>query len=277
MSNWTLAETYRFRGHRIRYDVAGSGPPIVLIHGTPFSSYVWRRILTCLASHRQVFYFDLLGYGQSDQDAVEDVSLGVQNHLLAELLEHWQLSRPDVLAHDFGGATALRAHLLNGRDFRSLTLVDPVALAPWGIGFDGLVRANEGVFRNLPAAFHEAVVRAYIGGAHCRPLSDADLGEYVRPWRGVIGQAAFYRQMAQFDLRYTDEVEPLYSTVRCPTLILWGEEDQWLPIANGLRLKDRMPSARFEAVDGAGHLMQEDAPEAIVAALMRFLPAAAAS
>jgi pimeloyl-ACP methyl ester carboxylesterase len=84
-------------------------------------------------------------------------------------------------------------------------------------------------------------------------------------------------QMSQFDLRYTDEVEPLYANVRCPTLILWGEADQWLPIEAGYRLRDRIPGARFQAVAGSGHLMQEDVPEAIVGALYRFLPEVVAS
>jgi pimeloyl-ACP methyl ester carboxylesterase len=271
MSGWTLTGTYQFRGHPVRYDVSGAGAPIVLIHGTPFSSYVWRRIVPCLATLRRVYYFDLLGYGQSDQRDVADVSLGVQNQLLTELLDHWQLVRPDVLAHDFGGATALRCHLLNGCEFRSLTLVDPVAMSPWGIGFDRQVRANEGVFRALPPAIHDAVVRAYIRGAYNRVLPETDLIEYVRPWIGEVGQAAFYRQISQFDLRYTDEVEPLYGNVRCPTLILWGEADQWLPIESGYRLRERIPSARFLAVAGSGHLMQEDAPEAIVGAALHFL------
>jgi pimeloyl-ACP methyl ester carboxylesterase len=231
----------------------------------------------CLATHRRVFYFDLLGYGQSDQRDVPDVSLGVQNQLLTELLDHWQLERPDVVGHDFGGATALRCHLLNGREFRSLTLVDPVAMSPWGIGFDSQVRADADVFRALPTSIHEAVVRAYIRGAYNRVLPEMDMIEYVRPWIGEFGQAAFYHQMSQFDLRYTDEVEPLYGNVRCPTLILWGEADQWLPIDGGYRLRDRIPSARFQAVAGSGHLMQEDAPEAIVGALLRFLPQVIAS
>jgi pimeloyl-ACP methyl ester carboxylesterase len=277
MSDWALAGTYSFRGHQVRYGVSGAGAPIVLIHGTPFSSYVWRRIVPCLAVHRRVYYFDLLGYGQSDQKDVRDVSLGVQNQLLTELLDHWQLDRPDVLAHDFGGATALRCHLLNGCAFHSLTLVDPVALSPWGIGFDGQVRANEWVFRALPPSIHEAVVRAYIRGASTRELPEADLVEYIRPWTGEVGQAAFYRQMSQFDLRYTDEVEPLYGTVRCPTLVLWGEEDRWLPIEVGYRLRDRIPASQFRAIAGSGHLMQEDAPEAIVGAVLEFLPQIGAS
>jgi len=271
MNNWMLPGIYTFRGHQVRYGATGDGPPIVLIHGTPFSSYEWRRIVPCLAKHRRVYYFDLLGYGQSDQNGVSDVSLGVQNELLADLLDHWQLEAPDVIAHDFGGTTALRCHLLNGREYRSLTLIDPVALSPWGSQFSSQVRANVDVFRTLPATIHEAVVRAYIRSAHTRAMADEDMAEYVRPWVGEIGQAAFYEQISQFDRRYTDEVEAKYSCVRCPTLILWGEADQWLHIEAGQRLKGMIPGAQFQSVPNAGHLMHEDAPEAIVGAAIDFL------
>ena len=86
-----------------------------------------------------------------------------------------------------------------------------------------------------------------------------------------MGQAAFYRQMGQFDMRFTDEIETRYGEVRCPTLILWGEEDRWLPIEHGRRLKTLIPSAEFRPVAGSGHLVQEDAPEAIVATLLDVL------
>jgi pimeloyl-ACP methyl ester carboxylesterase len=271
MSDWTLPGAYEFRGHTVRYGASGAGAPIVLIHGTPFSSYEWRRIVPCLATHRRVFYYDLLGYGQSDRHGVPDVSLGVQNQLLAELLDHWHLDQPDVVAHDFGGTTALRCHLLDGRDYRTLTLIDPVALSPWGSPFSTQVRSHADVFRALPASIHDALVRAYIRSAHCRAMAEEDMFEYVRPWVGEVGQAAFYQQISQFDRRYTDEVEPQYSSVRCPTTILWGEEDRWIPIEMGRRLRECIPSARFQAVPNAGHLMHEDAPEAIVGALVDFL------
>jgi pimeloyl-ACP methyl ester carboxylesterase len=271
MNTWMLPGTYAFRGHTVRYGVTGDGAPLVLIHGTPFSSYEWRRIVPCLAKHRRVHYFDLLGYGQSDQNGVPDVSLGVQNDLLADLLDHWHLDAPDIIAHDFGGTTALRCHLLNGCEYRSLILIDPVALSPWGSPFSTQVRANLDVFRALPAAIHEAVVRAYIRTAHSRAMADDDMAEYVRPWLGDIGQAAFYKQISQFDRRYTDEIEPKYPSVRCPTLILWGETDQWLHIETGQRLKEMIPGAQFQSIPNAGHLMHEDAPEAIVAAAINFL------
>lgn len=273
--NWQLDRSYDFHGQAVRYTVRGEGPPLVFVHGTPFSSYVWRRITPHFCMTHRVYCYDLLGYGQSEQRDGQDVSLGVQNLLLAELLDHWQVERPDVVAHDFGGATALRTHLLGGRDFRSLTLIDPVALSPWGSPFVQHVRQHQAAFDGLPDYIHRAIVPAYVRGAVRRTLSDEELRPYVQPWLGATGQAAFYRQIAQMDQRYTDEVAPLYAGVRCPTLVLWGEEDQWIPVARGRQLQQAIPGASLRVIPDAGHLVQEDAPEAIVAALLGFLPGVA--
>jgi len=271
--SWDLSGQFSFRGQEIRYGILGIGEPVVLVHGTPFSSIVWRRIAPLLAQTRQVFYFDLLGYGQSEMHEGQDVSLGVQNKVFSALLDHWGLKHPDVVAHDFGGATALRAHLLDGHDYRSLTLIDPVAIAPWGTPLIQHVRAHEQAFVGLPPYVHAAILLAYIGGAAHRPLSPADMRLYAEQWQGERGQAAFYRQIAQMDQRYTDEIENRYAEIRCPVQILWGEEDAWIPIEHGRDLAGRVPQAIFKPVPGAGHLVQDDAPEAIIAALLGFLGA----
>lgn len=271
-NSWVLAETFDFEGQQVRYGVIGAGDPLVLVHGTPFSSIVWRRIAPHLAARRTIFYFDLLGYGQSEMRSGQDVSLGVQNRLLQALLGHWGVTRPDVVAHDFGGCTALRAHLLGGCDYRSLMLIDPVALAPWGSPFVRHVREHEAAFTGLPAYIHAAIVSVYIGGAVFRPLSSQDLQRYIDPWIGERGQAAFYRQIAQMDQRYTDEIERRYGELRCPVEILWGEQDRWIPLERGRELASRIPGALLRPIPEAGHLLQEDAPEAIVAAVLEFLP-----
>jgi pimeloyl-ACP methyl ester carboxylesterase len=270
-SSWELPETFLFEGQQVRHGVLGSGEPLVLIHGTPFSSVVWRRIAPHLAVHRRVFYFDLLGYGRSEMRSGQDVSLATQSRLFTALLDHWRLAKPDVVAHDFGGCTALRTYLLDDRPYRSLALIDPVALSPWGSPFVRHVREHEAAFAGLPPYIHEAILPAYIGGAAFRPLSERDMKRYVDPWLGELGQAAFYRQIAQMDSRYTDEIESRYGELRCPVLILWGEEDRWIPVERGRELAARIPTATLRCVPDAGHLVQEDAPEAIVAALLGFL------
>ena len=270
---WSLPETFTFAGQMVRWGSLGSPdrPPVVLLHGTPFSSVVWRRVAPWLTAQRQVFYFDLLGYGRSEMRAGQDVSLAVQGRMFAALLEHWRLDRPDVVAHDFGGCTALRAHLLHGREYRSLTLIDPVALAPWGSPFVQHVRAHEAAFTGLPSHIHAALVPAYIASAAHRPLAAQALQLYVEPWLGESGQPAFYRQIAQMDQRYTDEIEPRLGEMRCPVQILWGEQDRWIPVERGRELAARIAGATLCRVAEAGHLVQEDAPEAIVAVLLGFL------
>jgi len=270
--SWVLTDTFDFEGQQVRYGAIGAGDPLILIHGTPFSSVVWRRIAPHLAARRKVFYFDLLGYGQSEMRTGQDVSLAVQNRLLKALLGHWGATRPDVVAHDFGGCTALRAHLLGGCDYRSLVLIDPVALAPWGSPFVRHVRQHEAAFAGLPAYIHAAILSAYIGGAVFRPLSSQDLQRYTDPWLGERGQPAFYRQIAQMDQRFTDEIERRFGELRCPVAILWGEQDRWIPLERGRELASRIPGSLLRPIPEAGHLVQEDAPEAIVAEVLNFLP-----
>lgn len=244
---------------------------MVLVHGTPFSSQVWRRIAPLLASNYCVYYFDLLGYGQSEMVEGEDVSLGVQNHLLAALIEHWGLDKPHVVAHDFGGATALRCRILNQLAYTTLTLIDPVAIAPWGSPFVQHVRQHQQAFSGLPGYIHEAILAAYIQGSVCHPMAEHDLQHYTKPWLGEGRQGAFYRQIAQMDQRYTDEVQGAYASLDCPVLLLWGEQDQWIPIERGEALARQIANCQMVRVPGAGHLVQEDAPEAIIGELLKFL------
>ena len=237
-ASWSLPETFRFEGQAVRFGRVrrGDRPPLVLVHGTPFSSVVWRRIAPHLSEHRQVFYYDLLGYGRSEMRSSQDVSLAIQGRLFAALLHHWGLTKPDVVAHDFGGCTALRAHLLHGCDYDTLTLVDPVALAPWGSPFVRHVRDHEAAFAGLPPYIHAAILPTYIAGAAFQPLPASTLQLYVEPWLGAAGQAAFYRQIAQMDQRYTDEIESRYGEMRCPVSIIWGAEDGWIPARVRLRV-----------------------------------------
>jgi pimeloyl-ACP methyl ester carboxylesterase len=267
---WGLRQSFDFEGQAVACDTLGEGEPVVLIHGTPFSSYVWRDIARQLANSRKVYLFDLLGYGQSEMAEGQDVSLGVQNRVLAALLQHWDLERPQVIAHDFGGATALRAHLLDGCDYDRLLLIDPVAIRPWGSPFVQHVRRHEEAFAGVPDYMQTAILQAYIRGAVHRPISDDKLESYLAPWLGAFGKPAFYRQIAQMDTKYTDEIQGRYNTIRCPVRLLWGSEDEWIPIERGHELAGMIPDCEFVEIPGSKHLMQEDAPEAIVAAALRF-------
>src|SRR6185312_16265706 len=154
-----LDRDFAWKGDRIRWARFGAGPPLVLCHGTPWSSALWGPIARALADRFTVHLWDMRGFGTSTMAADQDVSLGEQGQLFAELVRHWRLPEPPrVVAHDIGGAVALRA-----------------------------------------APLHEALVRAYIAGAAHRPLPPAAHDALTAPWLGPAGQPAFYRQIAQAD------------------------------------------------------------------------------
>jgi pimeloyl-ACP methyl ester carboxylesterase len=274
---WVLRQRFETGAGAIAWDRLGEGPPVVLVHGTPWSSWTWRRIAPALAERFSVYVFDLLGFGTSDKQAEQDVSLAAHGQRLAALLDFWGLERPAIIAHDIGGASALRAHLVHHRPVVALALVDVVALAPWGSPFYRLVGEHQAVFEQLPAAIHEGVLRAYVATAQPRPL-ERDLEDaLIAPWLGSAGEPAFYRQIAQGDQRDTDEIEPLYGQITAPTLVVWGEADPWLPATQGRELARRIPGARLEILPGAGHLVQEDEPDELIRLLSEHLSGHAAA
>jgi len=262
-----LPHRFEFEGQALAWGSMGEGEPLVLIHGTPFSSQVWRKIAPLLAKRWKVYFFDLLGYGLSEKRDAQDVSLAMQNKIFSALLKEWKINKPEVLCHDFGGTTALRAYYLNGVRYSRLTIIDPVAVAPWGSPFVGHVRKYEEAFVGLPAYAHDALLRAYLQGSAYLKLSEESLQVYMAPWQGREGQAAFYRQIAQMDQYYTDEIEKLYAPMENPVQILWGEKDEWIPISQGKKLAKLLTDGMLTSVPESGHLMQEDAPEAIIAAM----------
>ncbi len=270
MSEWQLSNSMNFGGATIRFDQRGSGSPVVLVHGTPWSSFNLRHLVQDLSRDHAVYYFDLLGYGQSDKPDA-DVSLGVQNDLLDALLSHWELDDPVVIGHDFGGATALRTRLLNQRAFKRLVLIDAVAVSPWGSPFFRHVREHESAFAGVPDYIHDAVVRAYVKTAAHQRLDEAVLDAIVEPWTGAEGKAGFYRQIAQADARFTDEVQPRYGEIGEPVLIVWGREDSWIPLSRAESLHESMRGSRLEVIDDAGHLVIEEKPAELLGRIRAFL------
>jgi pimeloyl-ACP methyl ester carboxylesterase len=264
---WSLDETFQTADGTMRWRSCGSGDPIVLVHGTPYSSFLWRDIAPALALTRKVFVFDLLGFGQSEQRPGQDLSIAAHARRFARLLEHWGLARPSVIAHDVGGAVTLRTLLLEGATFRDLTLFDAVSGGGWERGLFRLILEHAEVFAQLPDYAHEALVASHMRHATYRGYRPEVLDAFLAPWRGSTGQAAFYRQYSQIREADTVAYEPLLGDVSIPTRIIWGTEDRILPPDYARWLHSRIPHAELHWIEGAGHVLQEDAPARLLAHL----------
>jgi pimeloyl-ACP methyl ester carboxylesterase len=265
--SWALDTSVSTPAGEVAAGSTGEGPPLVLAHGWPWSSYSWHRVVPALARDHRVHWYDMPGYGQSAKGAGMRTSLDVQGEVFAAMLEHWGLSRPRVVAHDMGGATTLRAHLLHGCDFEGYVLMNVVAMRPWGSEFFDHVGRHVDAFTALPTHIHRAVVDAYVRGAIVGDLDETDVEALVAPWLTDEGRESFYEQFAQADERYTAEVEPAYGDIRCPVRILWGELDPWIPLERGRELHRLVSQASFQVLPGIGHLPQLEAPDVVVAQL----------
>ena len=268
---WSLTETISTSAGAVAAGRSGSGPALVLAHGWPWSSYAWHRVIPAFEKHYTVHVFDMPGFGQSMVPTDQPTAMDVQGRVFVEVLAHWGLQRPSVVAHDFGGAVTLRAHLLHGADFERYVLMNVVAMRPWGSAFFDHVGRHVEAFLGLPPHIHRAVVTAYIESAFAAPLSEADINALTAPWLNEAGQRSFYKQFAQADEAFTAEVEPMFGQLRCPTSVIWGEDDPWIPLARGQALAAAVGQGRLHVIKDAGHMPQLEQPDTAANAILRKL------
>ena len=134
-----------------------------------------------------------------------------------------------------------------------------------------LVANNHAVFAAQPPAVHRGAVEAYISGASHNGLRTDQLGMLVDPRSTPAGQVAFYRQIAEADVRFTDEIQSRYSTIDLPVKIVWGGADTWIPVERAHELGRAIPGSSVEIIADAGHMIQLDAPAELAVALHRWL------
>jgi pimeloyl-ACP methyl ester carboxylesterase len=264
-------ETVAVTGGTVAYERVGEGPAVVLTHGTPSWSMLWRDVVPELATDHTVYTWDLLGYGRSTTAPGVRPSVALHAETLAELVDAWALRDPVLVGHDIGAATVLRAHLRHHVPARALALLDAAVLPPWTTPVAQHIQAHLDVYRTMPGhVFHE-LIRAHLATATHRPLDAPTERGYLEPYTGEAGQQRYLDQVEGFDEADTREVVAALGEVATPTLVLWGEHDRWLPADAADRLAAAIPDARRVVVPEAGHFLLEDAPSATAVELGRFL------
>ena len=270
VDEWRLDERARVSSGEVAYGVFGEGPPVVLVHGTPSRSCIWREVVPTLAERHAVYVYDLLGFGESERGEGQDVSIAAQGRGLSELIETWGLEEPQVAGHDIGGGIALRAHLLEGVQFERISLLDAVVLTPWGTLSLWHVKEHLGAYRTMPNDVFESYVAARLRQATSRPMDEGAFEAYLSQWQGTEGQAAYLRKDEALLERDTAELEPLLGSVGVPVQVVWGEEDGWLEPSQATVLAGKIPTAEMHLVPNAGHFVMEDAPGEVAEDLVGF-------
>jgi haloacetate dehalogenase len=270
--------------------VAGSGPPVLLLHGYPQNHLMWRRVAPALARDHTVVLADLRGYGDSGKPAPDAAGLVYAKRSMAGdqvgLMRRLGFGSFQLAAHDRGARVAHRLALDHPAAVTRLAVLDIVptrhvfgtvtrdmALAYYHWFF---LAAGNGVPERMIAADPGYWVRALTGpllGRGARLDPDA-MTDYIRCFADpgtIAGSCADYRSAAGVDLAHDEESFTAGLRVQCPVLVLWGAQGfvgrGYDPLAVW---RQYATDVRGQALP-TGHFLPEEAPEAVTAALRDFL------
>ena len=262
-------------GARLYYYAAGTrgaGDPVVLIHGFPTSGHLWNEVVPLVPAGHRVVVVDLLGYGRSDRPRVGRVSVHAHADRTIQLFDALGIARACVVGHDVGGGVAQSMAVRYQDRVSRLCLIDSVAFDGWPGRELRMARAVLPLARHLPPAWLLPMLRSGL----LRGYADHDRGthsvaHYVRPFGGTDGRDALVRHLADLNSTDTASLAPRLKDVDRPTAIVWGEDDPFLPIGIGRRLRDAIPGATLDVIPGARHFTPEESPTRIGDALAALL------
>lgn len=273
---WKLPDRVRVSGGEVASGVFGEGPPVVLVHGTPAWSFLWREVTPLLADRHAVHVWDLLGFGDSRLRHGAAPSIAEQTRALSQLLEHWGLEAPTLVGHDIGGGIVTRALLTEGVRAGRLALLDAAVLGPWNTPFTEHMQRHADVYRTMPSDVFQDLISSRLRTATHRRMPEEAAAGYLAPWAGQGGQERWIDQVSSVSFEDTRHAAARLGQIDVPTLVLWGAEDEWLDTSTADRLAAAIPGSRQAWVEGAGHFLAEDDPQGTAGALLEFLAAGAA-
>lgn len=264
-------------GLRLHYLDEGDGDPILLLHGEPTWSYLYRKMIPLLAENHRVVAPDYVGFGRSDKPTDRDWYT-YDRHVdsMMQLIEELDLTDVTVVVQDWGGPIGLRCAVEHEKRFAALVILNTGIMRP------GPNWPTEAFmqWRNYAERNPDLDVAFIIQASTATELSDDVLAGYAAPWpdaRSKAGVAAFplLVPLSEDDPGVAEMIrtgDALRSWVK-PALVAFSDSDPIFTQASGERLASRIPGARFVPISDASHMLQEDKGEEIARTIAEFVRA----
>ena len=268
-------------GVRVHYQEAGdvSSPAMVLIHGFASSTLVWSKVFLKLAAAGfRVIALDMLGYGYSAKPRTGEYTIDSQAKLLTRLLDALGIQRAIVVGSSYGGAVAATCALDYPDRVEQLILVGTVNNNR-PLAFMLMRLFGSPVFGDVVSPLligsrrllRQRMKRVY--DRHSWVLDERRVDARHLPLRAASTHRAIIRTVRGWDAERISRDAHLISQ---PTLLIWGETDREIPVADGERLHAEIPGSRLIVFSNCGHLPHEEYPEAFVEVVADFSKAKSA-
>lgn len=256
----------------VHIEQAGSGEPVILLHGFGASTYSWRNVMPALAASFRVIAIDLNGFGYTQRPRTfESYTREGQAGLVLRVMDGLGIRSAHLMGHSYGGGLSLFIASRHPERVRSMVLVDSSAPT-----YANDRRSRAASLKPLLGLYLRSVVlrpgtvrRALLHSFYDDSLVTPELvHEYYERLRveGVVD--AYYGLTAPT----RNQPEPVeLEKIRTPALIVWGAEDLLISVEAGRRAAERMPDAEFVALEGVGHVPMEEKPEELVRLALPFL------
>ena len=258
---------------KLHYLEAGTGDPILLLHGWPTSAHLWRNIMPTLAQTHRVIALDLPGFGQSEKRLSDSYSFNYYDRVITAFLEQVDITKLHIVGHDLGGPIGVMWALRHPEKLSSLTLLNTLVYPQfsWGVKVFVLATLLPGVKRWLSSAAGVAWALRF-GMTQKQALSAADLAVYQAAHATTAEKKVLLKTASRLSPKGFAEIERRLSEITVPVRLIYGEDDRILPkVATTMqRIKNDLPHAELTALPNCGHFLQEDEPEQISRLLAEF-------
>ncbi|MDR1607246.1 MAG: alpha/beta fold hydrolase [Deltaproteobacteria bacterium] len=287
---WILAYPFRFNyferseGGYLHYLDEGQGPPVLMVHGNPSWSFMYRSLIKALSPHYRCLVPDHLGMGLSSRPKRGSYGFRLMDRVndLTAFIDSLNLTEPiHLVAHDWGGPIGLGWAGLNPQRVASITLMNTGLRLPkdYVLPFKLSLFRNTGLFGQILAKRFNLFLWGLFRHGSVRPLPSAVRQGWLAPYRLPEFRQAISRFVEDIPLAPN---HPSWSALQnvdksfeglshAPLFLVWGLQDFVFDPAFLADFQARRPKARVLALPRAGHLLLEDEPEQIASALSQFL------
>jgi pimeloyl-ACP methyl ester carboxylesterase len=265
-------------GDRVAYRDVGSGETLLLIHGMAGSSETWRAVIPQLSKKYRVVAPDLLGHGQSAKPR-GDYSLGAFAVWLRDLLDELGVTRATIIGQSLGGGVAMQFVYQHPDYCQRLILISSGGLGP-DVGWTLRLLSAPGAELFLPVIAPRPVLnignklKSWFSSAGIQSPRGAELWSAYSSLSDAETRQAFLRTLrsvVDYRGQAVCALNRLHVRAELPTMAIWGDKDQIIPVEHAYAAQAARPGSRLEVLEGVGHFPHVERPTEVVDLIEDFI------